>query len=299
MPSTTANGIILEYETAGDPSDPPLLLVMGLGAQLITWPADFVEGLVDQGFHVIRFDNRDSGKSTWFDGAGMPNLIAALGGTFDAAYLLEDMAADALGLLDALGIKTAHVVGASMGGMIAQTMAIKAPARVRSLVSIMSTTGAADVGQPRPEVLPMLLRPAAASRQDAIDAGVTSWRAIGSPAYTTDEAEARERIAVAYDRAYHPVGTARQLVAILASGDRTAALGGLDVPTLVIHGDADPLVDPSGGRATAAAIPGAQLQVVPGMAHDLPAELCGGLVVSIAAHAHAHDRRLAESESAA
>ncbi|GAC1517435.1 MAG: alpha/beta hydrolase [Acidimicrobiales bacterium] len=298
MPSITANGITVEYETSGDPSGPPLLLVMGLGAQLITWPEPFVEGLVAQGFFVIRHDNRDAGKSTWFDEAGPPDLLAALAGNATPAYLLDDMADDALGLLDALGIATAHVVGASMGGMIAQTIAIKAPARVCSLVSIMSTTGAAGVGQPHPEVLPLLLRPAATSRPEAIDAGVASWRAIGSPAYCVDEAEARERIAVAYDRAYHPVGTARQLVAILASGDRTAALRRLDVPTLVIHGEVDPLVDVSGGKATAAAIPGAALELVPGMAHDLPTELCARVVASIAAHAHPHDSR-AENESAA
>ena len=299
MPATTANGITVEYETCGDPSDPPILLVMGLGAQLITWPDEFVEGLARRGFFVIRHDNRDVGKSTWFDEAGPPNLVAAIAGDLNPAYLLGDMADDALGLLDALNIETAHVVGASMGGMIAQAVAIKAPSRVRSLVSIMSTTGAPEVGQPSPEIFPMLLRAAPTTRDEAIEVGVESWRAIGSPAYTTDDTEARQRVAQAYDRAFHPVGTARQLVAIVASGDRTADLRQLDVPTLVIHGDADPLVDISGGKATADAIPGATLRIVSGMGHDLPAPLLPAIVEDIATHAHAHDNRLGDAESAA
>ncbi|GAC1536736.1 MAG: alpha/beta hydrolase [Acidimicrobiales bacterium] len=298
MPSTTANGITIHYETQGDPASPPLLLVMGLGAQLTTWPDEFVDLLVARGFFVIRHDNRDVGLSTWLDEAGTPDLAAAVAGNADAAYLLSDMADDAVGLLDALGIGSAHIVGASMGGMIAQAIAISHPQRVRSLVSIMSTTGAADVGQPRADIFPLLLRPVPTTREEAIEAGVLAARLTGSTGYPFDEAGARTRSAASYDRAFHPVGTGRQLVAILASGDRTDALGQLAVPTLVIHGEADPLVDVSGGKATAAAIPGSTLHLIPGMGHDLPAGLWERITDDIASHAHPHDDRLAVADSA-
>ncbi|MCU4184581.1 alpha/beta fold hydrolase [Acidiferrimicrobium sp. IK] len=256
---------------------------MGLGAQLTAWHPDFKAALVARGFFVVSFDNRDVGLSTWLDEAGAADLIAGLSGTATAPYLLSDMAADATAVLDAEGIDSAHVVGASMGGMIAQTLAIEHPGRLRSLTSIMSTTGAPAVGQPHPGVIEVLLTPPPGERAARIDQSVRGARAISSPGYPFDEARARARAEADYDRAYHPEGTARQAFAILASGDRTEALGQVQVPTLVVHGDADPLVDVSGGRATAAAIPGAELTIFPGMGHDLPPALHVPVADAIAA----------------
>jgi pimeloyl-ACP methyl ester carboxylesterase len=284
MSSTTANGITIEYETFGDPESPPVLLIMGLGAQLTAWDPPFCNELADAGFYVIRYDNRDVGRSTWFDEAGEPGLAELLARSVTPAYTMSDMAADAAGLLDALGIESAHIVGASMGGMIAQTFAIAYPERTRTLVSIMSTTGDSSVGQPHREALAALTAPAATSRDGVMDQGVTSWRIIGSPGFPFDEQAVRERAAAAYDRAFHPAGMARQMAAIIFQPDRTAALGTITAPALVIHGEADPLVDPSGGKATAAAIPGAQLKMVPGMGHDLPPELFGELAADLAKH---------------
>jgi pimeloyl-ACP methyl ester carboxylesterase len=285
MPSTTANGISLEYETTGDPSQPPLLLIMGLGGQLVGWDDEFVAYLARRGFFVIRYDNRDVGRSTWFDESGTPDLLAAASGDAKAAYQLSDMADDAAGLLDALGIDSAHVLGISMGGMIAQCLAIGHPARVRTLTSIMSTTGDKSVGAPHAEAVEVLLVPSPDTREGAIEQAVTTRRVIGSPGYPFHEDRVRAGAAFAYDRAFHPEGTARQLVAIIAAPDRTAALAQLTVRTLVIHGDSDPLVDPSGGKATAAAIPGAALWIVPGMGHDLPLEVSEEIVDRVAAHA--------------
>ncbi len=284
MPSAKSNGITIEYETRGDPESPPVLLIMGLGAQLTMWDLPFFGGLADAGFYVIRYDNRDVGLSTWFDDAGEPGLAELLSGSATPAYSMSDMAADAAGLLDALGIESAHIVGVSMGGMIAQTFAIEFPARTRSLVSIMSTTGAKDVGQPQPQALAALTAAPPTSRDEVMDASVTSWRIIGSPGFSFDEEAVRERAAASYDRAFHPAGTARQMAAIIFQPDRTAALADVTVPTLVIHGEADPLVDPSGGKATAAAIPGAQLKIIPGMGHDLPPDLVGEMVGDLAKH---------------
>ncbi len=292
MSSTTANGITIEYETAGDPASPPLLLVMGLGGQLIAWDPDLVDALVKEGFYVIRFDNRDVGRSTWFDAAGPADVVAAMGGQATAAYLLSDMAGDAAGLLDALGVDSAHVLGVSMGGMIAQSLAIEHPNRVRSLVSIMSTTGDPGVGAPHPEAIGALLAPPATERAGAVEQSVTVWKTIGSPGYPFHEDQVRSAAGAAFDRANHPDGTARQLVAILASGDRTPALRLLDCPTLVVHGAADVLVDPSGGRATAEAVPGAELWMVPGMGHHLPPEIHAEIAARVSAHLHPHDKRL-------
>jgi pimeloyl-ACP methyl ester carboxylesterase len=289
MPSAAANGIIVEYEVAGDPGDPPMLLIMGLASQLTAWDDDFVAALVERGFYVIRFDNRDVGLSTWFDQAGTPDLMAVLGGKGRPPYSLSDMAADAAGLLDALAIDSAHVVGVSMGGMIAQSLLIDHPKRVRSLVSIMSTTGDPAVGQPSPEAVTALLRPPAADREAAMAHAVDAWRVIGSPGFAFDEARTRARAGAEFDRAFHPAGAARQVAAILCSGDRTAALGAVECPALVIHGESDPLVDPSGGCATAAALRGSELKLVPGMGHDLPHEIFGEIADAIAAHAHPHD----------
>lgn len=285
MPSAPANGITVEYETSGDPGDPPLLLIMGLGGQLISWDTRFVDRLAGHGFFVIRHDNRDVGRSTWFDEAGVPDLEAvAAGAPLVPAYLLSDMADDADALLEALGVASAHIVGISMGGMIAQSLAIQHPARARTLVSIMSTTGDPDVGQPHPEAIAALLTPAPESRDAALDTAVLTWKVIGSPGFPLHEDRIREMAGAAYDRGFHPAGAARQLAAILSAPDRTAGLGGLGAPTLVIHGEADPLVDPSGGRATADAIPGARLWTIPGMGHDMPPEILTDLADRIAEH---------------
>jgi pimeloyl-ACP methyl ester carboxylesterase len=261
----------LAYETFGDPGDPPLLLVMGLATQMIGWPDEFCAGLADRGLFVVRFDNRDIGLSTHLDDRGAPDILAILGGDRSTvAYPLADLADDTAGLLEALHLDSAHVVGASMGGMVAQLVAIRHPDRVRSLTSIMSTTGDPAVGMPAEAAMGVLLAPPATDRESAIQRAVDTYRVIGSPGFEFDEQALRDRAALSYDRRYNPAGVARQLAAILATADRTADLGALDVPTLVIHGEHDSLVNVSGGRATAAAIPGAELLVVDGMGHDLP-----------------------------
>jgi pimeloyl-ACP methyl ester carboxylesterase len=283
VPTAHLNGIDIAYETQGDPADPVLLLVMGLGAQLTTWPDGFVDQLAARGFHVVRYDNRDSGLSTEFE--GMPDLAALFSGdTSSVAYTIEDMADDGCALLQSLGIERAHVVGASMGGMITQAMVIRHPDQFLSACSIMSTTGDRAVGQPTPDAMAALLRPMATSREEAIAASVEASAVIGSPAYPADEGELKERAAAAYDRSYRPYGTARQLGAILGSPDRTAGLRGVKIPFQVIHGDADPLVTPSGGEATAAAVPDAKLMLVPGMGHDLPLALWPGIIDAVVAN---------------
>jgi pimeloyl-ACP methyl ester carboxylesterase len=283
VPQANVNGIEIEYVTEGDPSDPALLLVMGLGAQLTSWPDGFVEGLRRRGFYVIRFDNRDSGLSTKF--AGLPDIAALFTGTdlSSVSYRIEDMADDAAGLLAALGIAQAHVVGASMGGMITQAVVISHPELFLSATSIMSTTGDRAVGAPTGEAMTALLRPMATSREEAIQGSVEGSLVIGSPGYPTDEGILRERAAAAYDRAYCPEGTVRQLGAILGSPDRTEGLRGVRIPFLVVHGEADPLVTPSGGAATAAAVPGSRLLTFPGMGHDLPEPLWDPITDAITA----------------
>jgi pimeloyl-ACP methyl ester carboxylesterase len=277
--------IELVYETIGDPSDAPLLMVMGLGMQLIHWDRELCELLAARGFHVIRFDNRDIGLSTKIRGP-VPNVMRLLAGMpARVPYLLPDMAGDALGLLDHLGIERAHVVGASMGGMIGQTMAIEQPERVLSLASIMSTTGDRRVGTPKLRVWSLMVRRAPQDRDAYVRYFVKVFRMIGSPAYRIDEERSRELAAATYDRCHYPPGTARQLAAILASGSRTAALRQLDVPTVVIHGESDPLVPLRAGVATARAIPGAELITIPGMGHDLPKELWPTFVDAIAKNA--------------
>lgn len=286
MPRTKANGIEIEYDEHGRAEDPPVLLIMGLSAQMVAWDEEFVELLAGHGLRVIRFDNRDIGLSTWFDDAGAPDPAA---GTLPApAYSLADMAADGAGLLDALGIGRAHIVGASMGGMIAQTFAIAYPERTRTLTSIFSNTGDPAVGQPRPGLAEQLFMTAApGSREEAIELSVAGSKLIASPGYPLDGDRLRERAAAAYDRAYHPAGVLRQALAVITQPDRTADLGRLSVPTLVIHGDSDPLVDPSGGTATAEAVPGAELWMVPGMGHDIPPALYADMAGRIAAHCKA------------
>ena len=296
MPRLAANGIELEYQSFGDSSDPLLVLVMGIGGQLVAWPEGLCRELAARGFQVVRYDNRDVGLSTKFaapDGFDMgaaigaalegPEALAAAG--FPPRYRLDDMADDGIGLVSALGAGAAHVVGMSMGGMIAQLMAIRHPEKVLSLTSMMSTPDLRHAGMPTDAALAVLMQPAAETREGAIAQGVESARAIGSTGFPFDEEAARDRATVAYDRAQHPDGFTNHLLALITAEDRTAALGRLTMPVLVIHGDADPLIQPDGGRATAAAVPGSKLVTVPGMGHDLPEGAWPVLVEAITANA--------------
>ncbi len=280
MPQVRANGLDIEYESFGRESDPAVLLIMGFSAQMIMWPRAFCDGLAAKGFHVIRFDNRDIGKSTHLMHLGAPDIHAAMmktmaGQPVAAPYYLDDMAADASGLLDALGIVRAHTVGASMGGMIAQIVAAKYPDKTKSLVSIMSTTGRRDLPPGKPEAFAAITTPPASdSREDRIAAGIRVWKTIGSPGYPASDAELRAVIEEALDRApYEPTGIARQMAAIIASPPRNDILESVRCPALVIHGADDPLVPVEGGRDTAASIAGAELVIVPGMAHDFSSAL--------------------------
>jgi len=259
------------YETFGDPHDPALLLVMGLGTQMLWWREEFCRELAGVGFYVIRYDNRDVGRSSRLHHAGIPSAWQLLRRDVRAAaYTLADMAGDGMGLLDHLGVDRAHVVGASMGGMIAQTMAVEHRRRVLSLVSIMSNTGSRRTGQPALRLYPRLITKLPSSRQGYVDYQVRSFRQIASPGFEYDEEEHRRLSGLAFDRMVEPAASTRQLAAIVASGDRTRQLRTITAPTLVIHGTADRLVAPSGGKATARAIPGARLMLIEGMGHDLP-----------------------------
>lgn len=285
MASVQANGITIEYEQQG--SGEPLLLVMGLGGQLTDWPQEFVDLIVEQGFRVIRLDNRDSGLSTEFTGppptTGQIAKSVLFRRPLPSEYLLTDMAADAVGLLKALEVGSAHVVGVSMGGMIAQTMAIEHPECVRSLTSIMSSTGSRKVGQPTKRLVAKFARRKPPSRETAIDDSIETFREICGP--TFDEAEFRDMAKTSIERSFRPVGTGRQTAAIMASGDRTEQLGQLDLPTLVVHGLLDPLVRPTGGMATAAAVPSSRLLMYNDMAHDLPRTRWVEMVDAIARNA--------------
>lgn len=267
-----ASGINIAYQRVGHLHAPVALLIMGVAAQSIHWPDSFCNALRDRGLQVVRFDNRDAGLSTHMVNAPPPDLPAVLAGDLrSVSYTLSDMAADAVGLLDALGVPKAHVIGASMGGQIAQMIAIEHPDRVLSLTSMMSTTGSMSVGQPWKEALRELFSSApAVTRDEVIQQSLRAMRIIGSPGYPSDEAEVAARAGLAYDRGYDPVGSARQAIATLASGDRTERLRQLQIPALVIHGLADRMCDVGGGRATAEAIPGAKLILIEGMGHDLP-----------------------------
>ncbi len=271
------SGITLAYEVFGDSGGEPLLLVMGLGGPMNWWHRDLCARLADRGFFVIRFDNRDVGHSSRVRSTGRLSrrvlVRAYLGDRSATPYTLSDMADDGFGLLDALGIRSAHVTGVSMGGMIAQTMALASPERVRSLVSIMSTTGSRRVGWADPRLLRLLLAPAARTREEYVERAPAAWAVIGSPDYQAPPDEIRERAGETWDRGADRVGATRQMLAILGQPDRTAGLRRLRVPACVVHGVADRLVHRSGGLATARAIPGAELVLVPGMAHDLPREL--------------------------
>jgi pimeloyl-ACP methyl ester carboxylesterase len=278
-------GIRLCYRPTGDPGDPAVLLVAGLGQQLHSWPDGFAGALAGRGYQVIRFDNRDVGRSTHLPFPPPGPLATLRGGSDPRQYHLGDMARDVIGLLDELGIRDAHLVGVSMGGMIAQTAAAHFPGRVRSLTSISSTTGARGTGRPSPSTwLRMATARPPRSREQAMAHAARMFRHIGSHGFPFDEAAVRGRAGVAWDRDPRPAGVARQLAAIFASGDRTAELAAVDVPTLVIHGDRDRMVHPSGGAATVAAIRGARLLTVPGMGHDLPQGAWAPLLEAISAH---------------
>ena len=290
----SANGLALEVEDFGPADGEPLVLVMGLGMQLLAWPVGFVEQLVTRGFRVVRFDNRDIGLSQGFDAAGMPNLVVAamrhaLGLRVRSAYSLDDMAADTLALMDAMGIERAHVCGASMGGMIAQRVALRAPERVKSLTLLMTTSGARHLPKPTLPVQRALLARPKDSRDPAsvVEHYVRLYRLIGSPAYRAADDDVRTLMRASIARSYRPAATARQLVAIAADGDRTPLLRALAVPTHVIHGLADPLIPPASGRDLAATIRGATLDLVEGMGHDLPEPLWPRLVDGIATVARA------------
>jgi len=274
--------IDIAYERLGDPSKPPVLMIMGLGAQLVAWPDGLCDELVQRGLHLIRFDNRDSGESTHF--TGVPDFPAVMGGNYASVpYRMSDMAADAVGLLDKLGLDRVHLVGASMGGFIAQTIAIEYPQRVRSLTSIMSTTGERTVGQMHPEALALFALPPATTRDQQIERMQTVFRVIGSPGFPADPDWIALRAGRSFDRKFDPTSVIRQGAAVVASGDRTPKLRSLNVPTLVIHGSADKMCDVSGARATAAAIPGAELHIIDGMGHDLPRALWPDFATRIAA----------------
>jgi pimeloyl-ACP methyl ester carboxylesterase len=282
-------GVTLCYETFGEPSDPTALLVMGLGTQMVAWHEDFCRELAGRGLHVVRFDNRDIGRSTHMAGSPptIPQLL--LRSKRAASYTLTDMADDAAGLLRELGLAPAHVIGASMGGMIAQTLAANHPSLVRSLVSIMSNTGARRSGQPSLRIYSVFLRRPPREREAFIAHMERLFTAIGSRDLPQDLDDLRELAAISFDRDRDPQGPGRQLAAIIASGDRTADLRRIAIPTLVVHGTDDPLVSPSGGRATAKAIPGARLMNIEGMGHDLPRAVWPRLIDSIAEQAHRAD----------
>jgi pimeloyl-ACP methyl ester carboxylesterase len=273
-----ANGIELAYEQIGDAGDPPVLLIMGFGCQMVSWPDGFCEEFADRGFHVTRFDNRDVGLSTHLTEAGTPDIGALLRGEGPRPpYLVEDMADDAAALIETLSMSPAHVVGVSMGGMIAQALAINHPGQVRSLTSIMSTPSM-GIGAPTAEAQAALMVPPAKNKEEYVEQSVRTFAVIGSPGFPYDEDLRRSIAAEQYDRDPDPSGNARQMVAIFSSPDRTPGLRLLDVPALVIHGTADPLVQPEAGKATATAIPGAELVLEQGMGHDLPAELWSDII---------------------
>lgn len=280
-----SNGIEIEYETFGDPTDPPLLVVAGLGCQMKWWNPDFLQGFVDRGFHVVIFDNRDVGLSTKID--THIDLMAAVAGYLqgdpvEAPYHLSDMSADAWGLCDALGLDRVNLMGASMGGMIVQQMAIDHPERVATITSIMSTTGEPDVGQPTPEAVGVLLQPAPTEREANLAQALEAGRLLAGPVYC-DEDWIYERNAIQFDRCFHPEGQTAQLLGIVTSPPRSEALRNIDVPALVIHGDIDPLVTFSGGERTAESLRGSEFLVLENMGHDVPSHYWATIIEHVTA----------------
>jgi proline iminopeptidase len=291
LATAQANGITIAYETSGNPLDPPVLLIMGLGMQLIAWPQDLVDGLVEQGYYVIRYDNRDVGLSSKLHQYKKPNLLWAylkslVGWKQAAPYTLNDMADDALGLLDAIGVSKAHLLGVSMGGMIAQLFAARFPGRTLSLTSIMSSSGRRGLPGPAPAARNALMRPAPdpRNRKEVVEHSMATFRLIGSPSFPIPERTLRASIERALERSVSADGIARQLVAIVASGDRTPLLRKIRCPSLVIHGAADPLVPVACGIDTAQSIPGARLHIIEGMGHDLPPQLIERLLALLDQH---------------
>lgn len=291
MPEIAANGITLHYDEHGDKDSPPLLLIMGFGAQMVLWPQEFVDALVERGFRVIRYDNRDIGLSHKLDGVKAPGmvkltLLKRLGFNPKVPYSLGDMADDGAGLLDALGIDKAHIVGASMGGMIAQRFAERHADKALSLTSVFSTTGARGLKPAKREAMEILVkRPESLEEDVLVEHGIKVSRTIGSPGYPAPEDRLRERVRSTVRRSVYPEGPLRQMAAIISDGDRTKMLEKLDVPTLVLHGEDDPLIPVEHGHATAAAIPGAKFKTIDGWGHDLPMELVDELADAIADHA--------------
>ena len=291
MPQATANSINIEYESFGDSSDPVILLIMGLGMQMIAWPEQFCSELASRGYRVIRYDNRDTGFSTKFDDKKTPNVASLVMRSLlrlpiRVPYTLVDMADDAVGLLDALGVDTAHIVGASMGGMIAQNVAARHPQRVSSLTSVMSTSGHRSL--PGPDRLVsrhiFLSGRNVDDREAVIARSMRTIELIGSPAYPVDEEKRREMGAMSFDRCFFPSGFVRHVGAIIKDGDRRSRLRTIAAPTLVIHGREDPLVPLAGGIDTAKHIPGAQLEIIDGMGHNFPVELWPQIIGLIADH---------------
>ena len=299
MPQITANGINIEYDERGNPDDPALLLIMGYTAQMVAWPAGFCDMIAAKGYRVIRFDNRDVGLTQKFEEFGVPNLQQAVAGLMkgdvpEAGYTLEDMADDAAGLLDALGIRGAHIMGASMGGMIAQLFALRHPEKTLSLISVMSTTGRPGVGVATPEAMGALMSaPKSTSREDVVEHSLRMAKIIGSPANEIDAERFKEFSGQVYDRSYYPQGIPRQYVAILATPPRHDRLAEIKAPTLVIHGADDPLIPPDGGEDTAQSIPGSRLEMVERMGHDLPPQVWPQLVDLITGHAKASQTKAA------
>ena len=291
MPEITANGITIHYDEHGDKDAPPMLLIMGFGAQMTLWPTEFIEAMVKRGFRVIRYDNRDIGLSHKFDGVKAPGLIkmtilSKFGITPKVPYTLADMADDGAGLLDALGIEKAHIVGASMGGMIAQHVAAKHADKALSLTSIFSSTGNSKLPAAKKEAMKVLVtRPASMEEEALVEHGMKLSKTIGSPGFPPNEERLRERVTESVRRSIYPEGPSRHLSAIVADGDRRAMLKDVTVSTLVLHGEDDPLVPVEGGRDTAANIPGAKIKTFPGWGHDLPMEMVDTLADEIAAHA--------------
>lgn len=285
-----ANGITIEVEDSGEAGRPAVLLIMGLGLQLVSWPPQMVQALQDAGYRVVCFDNRDVGLSQHFDHLGVPNLLwesvkHRVGLPVRAPYSLHDMAADAFGVLDALGLRQAHVVGVSMGGMVAQRMALAAPQRVLSLASVMSSSGARWLPGPKPHVLRALMsRPQGTGEAAVVEHFIRLFKVIGSPAFPADEGVLRERITLSVRRSFHPAGTARQLAAVAADTRRAAELHSIRLPTLVMHGKADPLVPFACGVDTARRIPTARMVAVEGMGHDLPSGVVAHLLQALVPH---------------